>query len=104
MSKILLSRAIPADAGALIDANQRSALYHSPWVKPFTDNDGFDAWYGKTLTGPNTGYVLRDLDAGMIVGVVNLTEIVWGGGVSQCISQLLRHDGLVTQRLDDGGC
>lgn len=78
MSKITLSRAIPADADALIDGNRNSALYHSPWVRPFTDYDGFDAWYGKTLTGPNLGYVVRHLDSGMIVGVVNLTEIVWG--------------------------
>ncbi|MGV1753141.1 GNAT family N-acetyltransferase [Agrobacterium sp. CG674] len=78
MSKIKLSRVVPADAHALFDANRRSAAYHSPWVKPFIDQDGFDAWYGKMLTGPNIGYVVREAETEMIVGVVHLSEIVWG--------------------------
>lgn len=78
MSKIKLSRILPADADALIDANRRSAAFHSPWVKPFVDREGFDAWYGRTLTGPNLGYVVREAESDAIVGVVNISEIVWG--------------------------
>lgn len=76
MSKIKLSRVLPADADALIDANRRSAAFHSPWVKPFVDREGFDAWYGRTLTGPNLGYVVREAESDAIVGVVNISEIV----------------------------
>ncbi|OAE48919.1 GNAT family N-acetyltransferase [Agrobacterium tumefaciens] len=78
MSKVILSRAVKADADALINANRKSAEYHSPWVKPFIDHEGFDAWYGKTLTGPNLGFIIREANTGAIVGVVNLSEIVWG--------------------------
>lgn len=78
MSKIKLSRVVPADADALIAANRKSASYHSPWVRPFIDQEGFDAWYGKMLTGPNIGYVVREAETNMIVGVVHLSEIVWG--------------------------
>ncbi|MGV2068385.1 GNAT family N-acetyltransferase [Agrobacterium sp. 22-226-1] len=78
MPNVKLSRAVKADAEALIDANRESTAYHSPWVKPFVDHEGFDAWYGRTLTGPNLGYVAREAEGDTIVGVVNLTEIVWG--------------------------
>lgn len=30
------------------------------------------------LTGPNIGYVVREAEVDMIVGVVHLSEIVWG--------------------------
>lgn len=86
MSKITLSRALPADADALIDANRKSAHHHFPWVRPFIDDDGFDAWYGKTLTGPNISYVVREAKSREIVGVVNLSEIVWGAFRSAYIS------------------
>lgn len=78
ISKIKLSRVLQADADALIDANRRSSSYHSPWARPFIDQDAFDAWYGKMLTGPNIGYVVREAEVDMIVGVVHLSEIVWG--------------------------
>ena len=37
---------------------------------------GFDAWFGRTLTGPHVGLVAREAASGRVVGVVNLMEIV----------------------------
>ena len=78
MLNIKVSRVVQADADALIDANRKSVAYHSPWVKPFIDQEGFDVWYGKMLTGPNIGYVVREAETDRIVRVVHLSEIVWG--------------------------
>ncbi|WP_367317066.1 GNAT family N-acetyltransferase [Agrobacterium salinitolerans] len=78
MPNVKLSRAVQADADALIDSNRKSAAYHLPWVKPFIDHEGFDAWYGRILTGPNLGYIVREAEADTIIGVVNFSEIVWG--------------------------
>lgn len=76
--RITLARAIQADRADLIRANQESRAYHLPWVEPFTDDAGFDAWLARSLTGPHVGLIARAAD-GRIAGVVNLNEIVMGG-------------------------
>ncbi len=78
MSAVVLSRVTPADAAALIAANRASQAHHLPWVPSFTDQAGFDAWFNKTLTGPNVGLVAREAGSGEIVGVININEIVAG--------------------------
>lgn len=85
-NRVVLSRVTRADADALIEANRASQHYHLPWVASFTDQAGFDAWFGCTLSGPNVGLIAREASAaadgvgpvGAIVGVVNLNEIVAG--------------------------
>ena len=67
-----------SDAAELIAANLGSRDHHAPWASPFTDKQGFDAWFGRTLTGPNRGFVAREANGNTIIGVVNITEIVWG--------------------------
>ncbi len=79
MPEIHVAPARPADADDLVAANIASRAYHAPFARPFTDRDGFDAWYGRMLTGPNIGFIARAAADGSIVGVVNITEIVWGG-------------------------
>jgi [ribosomal protein S5]-alanine N-acetyltransferase len=78
MSAIRLSRAIRADAAALIAANRVSQEYHLPWVTSFTDQAGFDSWFVRCLTGPNVGLVAREIASNEVVGVVNINEIVAG--------------------------
>ncbi len=78
MNSIQLNRAIRADAADLIAANRANQDYHQPWVTPFTDQTGFDSWFGRCLTGPNVGLVARERVSGCIVGVVNISEIVVG--------------------------
>ena len=67
-----------SDADDLIASNTASRRHHAPWVTPFTDRQGFEAWYGRILTGPNLGFVARETSSETIVGVITLTEIVWG--------------------------
>ena len=71
MQDVTIAPVRPADAAELIQANLESRDYHAPWVKPFTDRDGFDNWFGRIMTGPNLGFVAREGSSGAIVGVVN---------------------------------
>lgn len=75
---VRLERVTRADASDLIAANRDNTRYHLPWVTAFVDQTGFDAWFGRMLSGPNVGFVARDAESGRIVGVVNLNEIVAG--------------------------
>ncbi|KVV50046.1 phosphinothricin acetyltransferase [Burkholderia cepacia] len=88
---ILLNRVARTDAADLIAANRASRNHHLPWVDSFTDQAGFDQWFGRCLTGPNVGFVARERTSGAVVGVVNLNEIV--GGVFQ--SAYLGYYGMV---------
>ncbi|CAE6824697.1 GNAT family N-acetyltransferase [Paraburkholderia haematera] len=78
MSSIQLNRVTRADAADLIAANRANQDYQLPWVTSFTDQAGFDSWFGRCLTGPNVGLVARERVSGQIVGVVNISEIVAG--------------------------
>jgi ribosomal-protein-alanine N-acetyltransferase len=67
-----------ADAAELIAANRESVGYHAPWITAFTDQTGFDAWFGRGVTGANLSLVARERPSGAVVGVLNLSEIVLG--------------------------
>ena len=81
---MVLGRATVADARDLVRGNLDSRGHHRPWVEPFTDQAGFEAWLGRTLAGSNLGLVAREPAAapaggcGGVIGVVNLNEIVLG--------------------------
>jgi ribosomal-protein-alanine N-acetyltransferase len=77
-ARVTLSRALPTDRADLIRANLESRTHHLPWVEPFIDDAGFDAWFARALTGPHVGLVARDPASKRIVGVVNINEIVAG--------------------------
>ena len=77
-TRVVLSRLVQADAEELIHANAASRAYHAPWVEPFADRAGFDAWFGRTLSGPNVALVAREASSGRVAGVVNLNEVVAG--------------------------
>ena len=54
MPDVTLAPVTRADAAELIRGNLESREHHHPWMAPFTDQAGFDAWFGRTLTGPGT--------------------------------------------------
>jgi ribosomal-protein-alanine N-acetyltransferase len=85
MTLVYLERVTRGDA-----ADRANQDYHLPWVASFIDQAGFDAWFGRLLTGPNIGFVARHADSMRIVGVVNINEIV--AGVFQ--SAYLGYDGM----------
>ena len=66
------------DAHEVLAANQASKEYHAPWASPPLDTAGFEQWYGQMLTGPNLSFVIREATGKGIVGVVNISQIVWG--------------------------
>lgn len=76
MSHVTLASATLAGAAELIRGNLESREHHHPWAAPFSDEAGFGAWFGRTLTGPHLGLVAREAASGGVVGVVNLMEIV----------------------------
>ena len=75
---VVLAPVTRADVGELIQSNLNSRDHHHPWTAPFTEEAGFDAWFGRTLSGPNVGLVAREAASGRVAGVVNLNEIVAG--------------------------
>ena len=100
MSRIELRRVRSGDAADLIAANQANQHYHRPWVASLTDQAGFDAWFARTLTGPNVGLLARERASGRLVGVVNINEIVAGAFLSAYLGYYgmsgipwQRHDG-----------
>ena len=77
-ARVTLACAAQSDRADLLRANQDSRALHLPWVEPFIDDAGFDAWFARSLTGPNIGLIAREAASARIVGVVNLNEIVAG--------------------------
>ncbi len=76
--RITLARGALTDRAELIRANQDSRAHHLPWVEPFTDDAGFDAWFARALAGPHVGLVARETAGRRIVGVVNISDMVFG--------------------------
>ncbi|MBV9252558.1 MAG: hypothetical protein JO227_25365 [Acetobacteraceae bacterium] len=78
MSRVVIAPATRLDRDELVRSNRDSRAYHEPWVEPFVDDAGFDAWLMGPLTGPQVRLVAREIESGRITGVVNLLEIVGG--------------------------
>ncbi len=73
---VTLRRAVAADGPALVVAHRASRDLHHPWVDPFTDDAGFDAWRAKSLTANHAGLIADS--AGAPVGILVLDNIVLG--------------------------
>lgn len=67
-----------ADAPDLIRCNRSSRAYHRPWSTPFTDREGFDAWFDRIAEGYVVARIARDAGTGDIVGVITLSGILRG--------------------------
>ncbi|HZC59078.1 MAG TPA: GNAT family protein [Chthoniobacterales bacterium] len=78
MPKIVIAPVRWVDGPELVEVNTRNRPYHSPWVEPFTDIQGFESWFGQRVTGPHISLVARDESSRGIVGILNVNEIVWG--------------------------
>lgn len=79
MSNLKLTRVTRADLDELLHANRESREYHGRWVQPFTTAAGFEEWYAAQITGASVGLLARDRESGQIVGVTNLSQIVYKG-------------------------
>lgn len=103
MSVIRLNRVTRADAADLIAANVASQEYHLPWVTSFTDQTGFDMWFGRSLTGPNVCLIAREAASNGVVGIININEIVAGAFLSAYLGYYgmasFSRKGLMTEAL-----
>ncbi len=90
LPRVSIARGALTDRAELIRANQDSRAHHLPWVEPFTDDAGFDAWFARSLTGPNVGLVVREIASARVVGIVNISDIVLGA----CRSAYLGYYGM----------
>lgn len=75
MMTVALRPATRADGPALIRANRESRAHHAPWAAPFTDEPGFEEWFSTLGTGTAIGLIARDAASGVLIGVVNLSQI-----------------------------
>ncbi len=78
MTAVVIARITWADASDVIEMNNASRELHEPWMFPCKSQEEFDGWFGRLLTGPNAALVARVRSNGQIVGVIELTQIVWG--------------------------
>ena len=78
ISRVSVTPASEDDAEELICANLSSQALHLPWVKSFTDQQGFNAWIQRLAKPTHLGFVVRERKDRSIVGIVNLNEIVRG--------------------------
>jgi [ribosomal protein S5]-alanine N-acetyltransferase len=78
LPRVSVVRGALADRTELIRGNQDSRAHHLPWVEPFIDDAGFDAWFARSMTGPNVGLVAREIAGVRVVGVINISDIVLG--------------------------
>jgi ribosomal-protein-alanine N-acetyltransferase len=69
-----------ADGGRLIAANLAARDFHAPWVRPFGDEAGFEAWWAGVEQGRRAAFLVEA--EGALAGVFNLSEIVRGGFLS----------------------
>ncbi|WP_206244838.1 GNAT family N-acetyltransferase [Novosphingobium terrae] len=78
MSRIRIKSAIETDAEELIAANRNSVGFHAPWVRPFTDRTGFEAWFAGLDGTRAVGLVARNAASNAPVGVFTFSQIVRG--------------------------
>lgn len=71
---VTIRRPVAADAPALIAAHLAGRDLHHPWIEPFTDQAGFEAWRERTLSGNHLGLIVEAPEG--IAGIVNLSNIV----------------------------
>lgn len=66
------------DGPLLIRANVENRSYHLPWVEPFANEAGFEAWFRRSSSGRHVNLVAFDAESREVAGIVNLNEIVAG--------------------------
>ena len=75
--QVSVARVARNDAAGLIAANLENQAYHHPWAAPFTDQQGFDDWFARLVTGAMVSLIAR-APPGDIAGVITLSQIVLG--------------------------
>ena len=66
-----------ADGGRLIAANLAAREFQAPWVRPFGNEEAFEAWWAGVEEGRRAAFLVEA--EGALAGAFNLGEIVRGG-------------------------
>lgn len=104
MARIDLAPLRRADGEALIAAHRESRAFHTPWVAPFRDAEGFETFFGNCVTGASVALVARlSGEPDEIVGVFHFSQIVLGNFRSAYLGYwgMVRHagQGLMTEAM-----
>ncbi|MGI4977716.1 MAG: GNAT family N-acetyltransferase [Janthinobacterium lividum] len=78
MPIVTMSPVARTDATELLRANRDSRAHHVPWVRPFTDQNGFERWFGGLAEGTDIALVAREERSGAVAGVTHLSQISRG--------------------------
>jgi ribosomal-protein-alanine N-acetyltransferase len=92
MTEVTLRPITRRDGARLVVANLAAHAFHRPWVEPFLDRSGFEAWFAGVRAGRRAG-LLAEAD-GMLVAVVNVNEIVRGAFQSASLGYYGYPDGV----------
>lgn len=101
MPRVSVGPLAEADTPDLIAANKASATFHAPWVEPFTDRAGFEAW--RAADPRRVSLLARTAADGAVVGLFNLSQIALGNFCSAYLgfyaSQAQAGRGLMAEAL-----
>jgi ribosomal-protein-alanine N-acetyltransferase len=77
METVSLKPVQMADGAALIAGNLASRALHAPWVRPFTEQAGFETWFAGLQDGASLALLAREAGGG-IAGVIAFSQIALG--------------------------
>ena len=75
---VYLRRPVAADRDEFTEAVRRSRALHRPWVEPPADRPAFDQYLARGRRRNKAHFLVCRNEDGVIVGVVNIDEIVRG--------------------------
>ncbi|MCU1459659.1 MAG: GCN5-related N-acetyltransferase [Actinomycetia bacterium] len=77
--RVVLRRPEPTDAEEFLAAVDRSFTLHAQWVAPPSDLLAYAAYLRRIRQRNQFGFLVRRIDDGELVGVVNVNNVVFGG-------------------------
>jgi [ribosomal protein S5]-alanine N-acetyltransferase len=66
------------DRAEVVAAAIRSRELHHQWLVAPTDAEAYNAYLRRMRTSRHAGFLLRQLDGGDVVGIVNVSDIILG--------------------------
>jgi ribosomal-protein-alanine N-acetyltransferase len=77
-SRIVLREPTAADQREFLESVRRSGTLHRPWCSAPATLTEYRAWLARCAQPANRGLLVCRRDSGRIVGVINITNIVFG--------------------------
>ncbi len=77
-ARVYLRHVREADRREFVELMRKSTHLHAPWISPPTNSAGFSQYLARTSSRDHEGFVLARYQDDVIVGVINLNNIVRG--------------------------